>query len=69
MRKLLAVGLITVAVISTQATAKADKPGVIAAIDALFTRYNALWNEGNTDASGSKSIVHRSCPWAPTAHT
>jgi hypothetical protein len=55
MRRLLAVGLIAVAVIWTQATAKADKPGDIAAIDALFTRYNALlWNEGNTDAIGSE---------------
>ena len=54
MRRLLAVGVIAVAVISTQVTAKADKPGDIAAIDALFTRYNALWNEGNTDAIGSE---------------
>jgi hypothetical protein len=46
MRRLLAVGLIGVAVISTQVTAKADKLGDLAAIDALFTRYNALlWNE------------------------
>jgi hypothetical protein len=54
MRRLLAGGLIAVAVISTQATAKADKPSDIAAIDVLFTRYNALFNEGNTDAIGSE---------------